>query len=180
MLTMSPIPHLQPIESTAQIEDVVRLARDIWQEHYVGIVGQDQVDYMLEKFQSERAVTEQISTGYEYFMIVHDGMNAGYVAVIPNTDNATLMISKIYVSKSARATGLGAIALDYVEGLCRKRGLGVLWLTVNKNNTDSIAWYLRRGFVNASSIVMDIGGGFVMDDFRLEKQILSRSRDATA
>jgi ribosomal protein S18 acetylase RimI-like enzyme len=172
---MSTIPHLEPIESVAQIEDVVRLARETWQEHYVGIVGQDQVDYMLEKFQSERAIAEQISTGYEYFMIVHEDKNAGYVAVIPNTDNATLMISKIYVSKSARANGLGAIALDYVEELCRKRGLGVIWLTVNKNNTDSIAWYLRRGFVNTRSVVMDIGGGFVMDDFRMEKQRKSPS-----
>jgi GNAT superfamily N-acetyltransferase len=169
------MPHLEPIESAAQIADVVCLARETWQEHYVGIVGQDQVDYMLERFQSERAISEQISTGYEYFMIVHEDKNAGYVAVIPNSDNATLMISKIYVRKSARATGLGAIALDYVEELCRKRGLGVIWLTVNKNNTDSIAWYLRRGFVNARPVVTDIGGGFVMDDFRMEKQRKSPS-----
>jgi GNAT superfamily N-acetyltransferase len=169
------MPHLEPIETAAQIADVVCLARETWQEHYVGIVGQDQVDYMLERFQSERAISEQISTGYEYFMIVHEDKNAGYVAVIPNSDNATLMISKIYVRKSARATGLGAIALDYVEELCRKRGLGVIWLTVNKNNTDSIAWYLRRGFVNARPVVTDIGGGFVMDDFRMEKQRKSPS-----
>jgi GNAT superfamily N-acetyltransferase len=169
------MPHLEPIETAAQIADVVCLARETWQEQYVGIVGQDQVDYMLERFQSERAISEQISTGYEYFMIVHEDKNAGYVAVIPNSDNATLMISKIYVRKSARATGLGAIALDYVEELCRKRGLGVIWLTVNKNNTDSIAWYLRRGFVNARPVVTDIGGGFVMDDFRMEKQRKSPS-----
>jgi len=46
-----------------------------------------------------------------------------------------------------------------------------MWLTVNKNNSHSIAWYSRMGFTNAGPILQDIGGGFVMDDFRMEKSI---------
>ncbi len=52
-----------------------------------------------------------------------------------------------------------------------KRGIKMIWLQVNKNNVHSIAWYLRMGFRNVRSAVQDIGGGFVMDDFRMEKMI---------
>jgi ribosomal protein S18 acetylase RimI-like enzyme len=46
-----------------------------------------------------------------------------------------------------------------------------IWLTVNKHNTHSIEWYLRMGFTNKEAIVQDIGAGFVMDDFLMEKFI---------
>ena len=51
--------------SEQQIADVAYLARQIWQEHYLPIVGQEQIDYMLEKFQCERAITKQLADGYE-------------------------------------------------------------------------------------------------------------------
>jgi len=47
-----------------------------------------------------------------------------------------------------------------------------LWLTVNKDNADSIAFYRRVGFRIAGSSVMDIGGGFVMDDYRMVKGVV--------
>jgi ribosomal protein S18 acetylase RimI-like enzyme len=81
------------------------------------------------------------------------------------------MISKLYVRKSERGHGLGKKTLRFVENLGLQRGITRIWLTVNKNNAHSIAWYSRMGFRNAGSIIQDIGGGFVMDDFRLEKTI---------
>jgi len=47
-----------------------------------------------------------------------------------------------------------------------------LWLTVNKDNADSIAFYRRVGFGIAGSSVTDIGGGFVMDDYRMSKSVV--------
>lgn len=162
---------LRPVHTEEQIADVARLAREIWEEHYVPIIGQAQVDYMLDKFQNERAISEQLAHAYEYYVIVSDGENAGYVAVVPHPGKATLMISKIYVKQAARSRGLGKEMLAFVEDLCRQRGIGKVWLTVNKNNEHSIAWYSRMGFTNAGPIVQDIGGGFVMDDFRMEKDL---------
>ncbi len=159
----------QSVHSREQIADVVRLAREIWQEHYLPIIGQRQVDYMLENFQSEDAITRHIAQAYEYYLIAHDGLNAGYLAIVANGNDATLMLSKLYVRKAMRGHGLGKQGLQFVESVCRSRGVKLLWLTVNKNNADSIAWYSRMGFKNAGPIVQDIGGGFVMDDFRFEK-----------
>ena len=155
----------------AQIVEVARLAREIWREHYTPIIGQAQVEYMIEKFQSEKAITEQIANGYEYYLLVADKKNVGYLAIMQNKDESSLLLSKIYVMKAMQGYGYGREMLLFTENLCRQRHIKTLWLTVNKNNNASIAWYLHRGFTNAGPIVQDIGGGFVMDDFRMEKMI---------
>ncbi len=79
--------HFRKVSSDVQIKELVHLAREIWQEHYLAIVGQGQVDYMLEKFQSERAVAEQIAEGYEYYSVVCDECVVGYVAIVTNLDD---------------------------------------------------------------------------------------------
>lgn len=163
--------HFMKVHSKQQIADVAYLAQEIWQEHYVPIVGQEQVDYMLEKFQCERAITEQLATGYEYYSITYNGFNTGYMALISNTNNRSLMISKIYVRKSDRGCGLGKQMLEFVEALCQQRKIKRIWLTVNKYNKHSIEWYSQMDFTNNGSIIQDIGGGFMMDDFKMEKVI---------
>ncbi len=44
-----------------------------------------------------------------------------------------------------------------------------LWLQVNKRNTDAIGFYRSAGFEVIREAVMDIGGGFVMDDYLMAK-----------
>ena len=162
---------LTRVESPEQILETVRLARETWTQHYVPIIGQAQVDYMLDKFQSEAAVTKQIADGYEYYLLGRDGKSVGYTAIVPDAEQSTLMISKLYVKKCARGQGFGRKMLEFAEGVARQRRLKTLWLTVNKNNANSIACYVRMGFRNVASIVQDIGGGYVMDDYRMEKTI---------
>jgi ribosomal protein S18 acetylase RimI-like enzyme len=58
--------------------------------------------------------------------------------------------------------------MEFIEQLARDRGLKLLWLTVNKGNP-AVNAYKRLGFRIVAAVVMDIGGGFVMDDFRMEK-----------
>jgi len=62
------------------------------------------------------------------------------------------------------------MALEFIERDARKRGLNSLWLTVNKGNP-TVSTYQQWGFRIAAAIVMDIGGGFVMDDYRMEKPV---------
>jgi len=159
------------IESEEDIQEVATLARQIWTEHYVPIIGPDQVEYMLGRLQSAEAIAAQIADGYEYYLLSVDDESVGYLALVPDDDGQAIMISKLYVHKSGRGSGLGWKMLEFAEEVCRERGVGKLWLTVNKNNVDSIAWYERVGFVVSNPLVQDIGGGFVMDDYRLEKMV---------
>ena len=56
--------QLVPITSTSQIAAVSRMAREIWEEHYIPLIGRAQVDYMVAKFQSAEAIRAQIDSGY--------------------------------------------------------------------------------------------------------------------
>ena len=163
--------RLLQVSTADDIAAVVRMARAIWREHYVSIVGRAQVDYMLEKFQSAAAIRDQIDRGFEYYRIIADDSDAGYVAIVPDADPGVLFLSKIYVARAFRGRGLGTQALALVETRCRELGRRVLRLTVNRDNSTSIAWYESKGFVNAGPLVQDIGAGFVMDDFVMEKTV---------
>lgn len=159
------------VHTKAQIAETARLAGEIWRQHYAPIIGQAQVDYMLEKFQSEAAIAAQIADGYEYYLLADEGESAGYIAIVPEPQQSSLLLSKIYVLDAKRGCGYGRKMMSFAEELCRQRQLKTLWLTVNKNNSASIAWYTQMGFANAGPIVQDIGNGFVMDDYRMEKVV---------
>ena len=43
------------IETDSQINELCALAKKIWNEYSTCFISQEQIDYMLEKFQSEQA-----------------------------------------------------------------------------------------------------------------------------
>ncbi len=157
------------VSTGKQIEMVESLAKEIWTEHYTPIIGGEQVCYMLDRFQTKKAISDEIGAGVLYFLIESGGESIGYVAVQPK--RAELFLSKIYISSANRSSGYGKKAVQFIEKLARKRGLGKISLTVNKNNTASIEAYKKLGFRNLGSLIRDIGGGFVMDDYRMEKNV---------
>jgi ribosomal protein S18 acetylase RimI-like enzyme len=164
--------HLSPVTSAAQVADVARMAREVWNEHYVPLIGQGQVDYMVAKFQSPGAMQSQIGSGYEYFQIRQGGENVGYAATRHDVAVARVFVSKLYVLAAYRKSGAGRRSLDLIERRARERGATHLWLTVNKANP-SVRAYERLGFRIVEAMVVDIGGGYVMDDYKMEKAITS-------
>jgi ribosomal protein S18 acetylase RimI-like enzyme len=164
-----PEPVFIPVTTNDQMSLVESLAREIWTEHYTPIIGKLQVDYMLDRFQSRQAIADQIKTGVLYFLIQADDAFIGYLAVQPKNDE--LFLSKIYVRSSLQRKGYGRKAVQFVELLAKERNLGKVVLTVNKNNVTSIKAYEKMGFKNAGSLIQDIGNGYVMDDYKMEKEV---------
>lgn len=150
------------------IEKVVALAHEIWTEHYEPLIGKAQVEYMLSTFQSREAVTQQIlEEKIRYFLIQEEKNYVGYLAVEAQKD--FFFLSKIYIQSKFRKLGLGKESLEFVSLLAKLLKLPRITLTVNKNNISSIKAYEKCGFKKTSSVVKDIGGGFVMDDYIMEK-----------
>ena len=163
--------EIRHVATDQDIAAVARLAERIWNEHYRPIIGQEQVDYMLDSFQSEEAIADQIAGDFEYYLLCRDGAAVGYLAVVAKPDDSKMKLSKIYVRGDLRGEGLGREMMEFAEELCREWGYEALWLTCNKRNTDSLAFYERMGFQNTGPVVQDIGQGFVMDDYRMEKVV---------
>lgn len=161
--------HIESINSKAVTEAVASIAREIWTEHYSPIIGQEQVDYMLENFQSSEAIARDQAAGFEYFSIKDDDQLVGYLSFINERENRSVFLSKIYIHSSVRGTGIGAKTMAFIIDQGRKYDAKTLWLTVNKKNDNSIAWYRNQGFAIVDTVVADIGGGFVMDDYKMAK-----------
>jgi RimJ/RimL family protein N-acetyltransferase len=157
------------VSTEEHIAKVVSLAEEIWTEYYTPIIGKEQVEYMLGKFQSKESVSEQIKSGCRYFLIEEVGRFIGYAAVQPKGDE--LFLSKIYLKSSVRCKGYGGKTVKFLETLAREGRFKKITLTVNKYNSDSIKAYEKMGFKNVGSVIQDIGNGFVMDDYKMEKAV---------
>ncbi|WP_291322372.1 GNAT family N-acetyltransferase [Desulfonatronospira sp.] len=161
----------EKVQNHAQINRTSRLAREIWQDHYTPIIGPEQVEYMLKNFQSPGAINDQLQSGVVYYLVVRADEDSGYLALEPDPEKASAKLSKIYVLKDKRRCGLGRKTLEFAEMLCRDMGIKDLWLTVNRHNHAAIAFYRQEGFTAAETVVQDIGGGFVMDDYKMVKNL---------
>jgi len=160
--------QIQPVKTDEQVASVAALAGEIWNQHYVSIIGREQVDYMLEKFQSVAAVKSQIASGYEYYLALVDDEPMGYIGLVPDESSGKMMLSKIYVKESCRGTGLGTALLEFTKNRAVEKGSTSIWLTVNRNNVRTMEWYDRKGFAVVGEVKQDIGSEFYMDDYILE------------
>jgi ribosomal protein S18 acetylase RimI-like enzyme len=159
-----------PVQSQHQIDELAAMADLIWHEYFPAILSGEQIDYMVNTFQSADAISEQIAQqGYQYFFIETDGTNVGYTCV--RQDIGRLFISKIYLLKAARGHGYVGEAFRFFEHLCRDNHLTSMWLTVNRHNQGAIRVYEAKGFKTVRTQVTDIGSGFVMDDYVMEKTL---------
>lgn len=163
-------PSFTEAKNSKAIKIVVTLAYEIWNEHYVPLIGQEQVDYMLRQIQSAGAIAGHIKDGYRYFLIKYGNDCAGYVAVLAEPSRCRMYLSKLYVKKSFRGRGIARAAITFIEELCLENKLSTIWLNVNRHNP-SVKAYKRMGFKKTGVMVTDIGNDFVMDDFKMEKKM---------
>lgn len=161
--------QIQLIQAQSEVdyERIALLARKIWREHYIPMIGEEQVEYMLNKFQSAEKMEQDVeNNNYSYYMMMDMDRLVGYVGIQPD-DKGGLYLSKLYIDSDYRGLGLARRALSMLKVYCAANQLDHIWLTVNKNNANSIAAYYRMGFEKECDLVSDIGGGYVMDDYKM-------------
>ena len=62
--------NITKVKYYPELAEVAELADKIWHEFFVSILSGGQIDYMVEKFQSLNAMTEQIENQrYSYFAV---------------------------------------------------------------------------------------------------------------
>ena len=160
---------IREIYSEADVRRLTKVAREVWREANVAFCTPEQVEYMIEKYQSFEAITGQLMQGYRYFIFEEDGDILGYFGVQPQGER--LFLSKFYVLKQNRGRGLFSLGLERMCEVCREENLESIYLTVNRNNTRACEVYLHKGFKVIEETVADIGCGFVMDDYIMQLEI---------
>ena len=106
-----------PVANEELVLCLSAVADDIWRQHYTPIIGEAQVDYMLEKFLSPEALVEQINAGYEYFLFSYDYTFAGFAGI--HEEDNKLFLSKLYVHEDFRGKGIGSYMFQKFIEICK-------------------------------------------------------------
>jgi len=181
---LKPVPNPQPPApqivpaSENDLAAISRLAGVIWRAHYPGIISTAQIEYMLAKMYSLETLREEIGLrAIRYERLLAGGELGGFAAHGPTAQRKVFKLHKIYLHPAWQGRGLGSLLLRHCERAVSQAGADRLVLTVNKRNTKALAVYQRNGFVITDSVVVDIGGGFVMDDYVMAKELGNARRE---
>jgi ribosomal protein S18 acetylase RimI-like enzyme len=151
---------------------VAELAGIIWRKHYPGIIAVEQIEYMLARGYAldalRRFITEE-GAGLDLAYV--DARLAGFAAYYRLDRPDELKLDKLYVHQDFHGRGVGRSLIAAVEAAAIAQHRATLILSVNKHNVQAIRAYERNGFLVREAVVVDIGGGFVMDDYVMAKQL---------
>lgn len=142
------------------------LAGKIWRHHYVDIISSGQIDYMLrQRYQPELIEAQLAHADIWWRKLVVDEAIIGFSCCMRTNKPGELKIDKLYIHCDHHRKGYGAILVADAAGIMRKNDLQSLILTVNKHNQTAISAYRHYEFEITGDSVVDIGGGFVMNDY---------------
>lgn len=147
----------------ATLEDILviqEIAEEAWRPTYGHILSEQQTQYMIPMMYASEVLQNQI----EIFSILEiEGEGMGYCA-FEQTSETEAKLNKLYLRPSVKQQGAGSFIIEQISNQARSMGLTSIYLNVNKHNS-AVNFYLKKGFTKDSEIVLDIGNGYVMDDY---------------
>lgn len=145
------------------------LAERTWRVSYAEMISSEQMDYMLGWMYSAEQIAQELRDGVVWKIAELDDVSVAFLSLTLEGDEAKL--SKLYVLPELQGRGIGAELLRHIETLAASRGACSIWLQVNKQNVRARRAYEGAGYRVERAAVFDIGGGFVMDDFILRREL---------
>lgn len=147
------------------------IAEEVWPIAYGSILSHQQLEYMMVMMYSVSALQEQSEKGHHFILAMEDEIPVGFAAYEFNyAKTSKTKIHKIYILSNQQGKGTGKTLIDYITEEARKNNQDALILNVNKHNVAQ-HFYKKIGFEIVLEEVIDIGNGYVMDDFVMEKPI---------
>ncbi len=156
-----------------EVPVVQKLAQAIWHAYYPGIISDAQIRYMLSIWYQPGNMAHEMQAREVWYALVEvEGQGTvGYLSFEKLAHEPVLFINKLYLLPAVHGHGLGGMTLRWAEERACELRCQVVRLRVNKRNALAIRAYLRHGFRFTEDVISDIGSGFVMDDYVMEKAV---------
>jgi GNAT superfamily N-acetyltransferase len=143
------------------------LAHNIWPDTFKEILSPAQLKYMLDWMYSIETLQEQMMKGHRFFVIKEDEVPIGFIGIESNYPaQGQLKIHKLYVLPNQQGKGLGKRMIDYISVLAKDQQINTLTLNVNRFNK-AVDFYKHIGFTIAFEENIDIGNGYLMEDYSM-------------
>jgi diamine N-acetyltransferase len=146
---------------------IEKLARTIWPTAFKGIVSAEQINFMLDWMYNLEHMHNELKDGTVYEIIYCENKPIGYYGYT-RKQNA-IKLDKLYVIPEKQKMGIGSKVISHIYEYVQEEELKSLFLAVNKKNIKAINAYIKNGFKIIEKIKNDIGNGFFMDDYIMEK-----------
>jgi N-acetylglutamate synthase-like GNAT family acetyltransferase len=152
--------------SKNDIATIRQIATITWPDAYGTYISKEQLDYMLDMMYSGDSLEDQMNKGHQFFMAEHNSEAIGFASVSKEEDNAC-KLNKLYVLPTAQKTGAGKALLFKTIDYARSLAASCVYLQVNKQN-NAQQFYSKHGFTIREASILEIGGGYIMDDYIME------------
>jgi GNAT superfamily N-acetyltransferase len=158
--------HIQEI-TTTDIPVIQHIAYTTWPPTFGDILSPEQITYMLTMMYSREALEKQMNQHHHFIVAYDDQQPMGYASYeFDYLATPITKIHKLYILPSAQGKGLGKVLLNSIKEKAFEKKQRGLTLNVNIHNK-AIAFYQHYGFDITDSEKIDIGNGFIMDDYRM-------------
>jgi len=157
------------VAGTEDIGTIRDLALAIWPVTYGDILTPDQLNYMLELIYSKDSLQEQMTHKNHHFILISwEGKTVGFAAWSAIEIPGTWKLHKLYVHPVLQGKGIGKAVMDHVVEQVKLQKAKTLRLNVNRFNK-ARSFYGRLGFKVIGEEDVDIGNGYFMEDYIMEK-----------
>lgn len=157
--------------STADLALVTELAHIIWPPTFQEILSADQIEYMLNMMYAPAELKKQVEKGAVFMILSDDETPIGYLSYQINYLPATTKIHKLYVLPDQQGKGCGRYMIEAVEKIMQQtKGQSTLRLDVNYQNK-ALGFYEYLGFKAIDRVDTEIGNGYLMEDYIMEKPV---------
>ena len=147
------------------------LAHRIWPETFKGILSKEQITYMLDWMYDVNTLQDQVKTGILYYLLIENGQAIGFMGLEPNyPDSDYLRIHKIYLLPEKQGKGYGRELFNQAMNVAFDLDCHTLHLNVNRFN-NAVEFYKAVGFKIIKEEDINIGKGFLMEDYVMELKI---------
>jgi len=159
-------------EATSQNLPLIRqLAEQTFHTTYLPLLPKEKVDYLFDLMYNPISLSEQMKNGQRFILAKDETGYQGYASYEINCKKAGVTkIHKIYILPTAQGKGVGKILINAIAELALQNNNQVLSLNVYRKNP-AIEFYEKLGFKKVGEINIDVGNGFTMNDFVMEKSL---------
>jgi ribosomal protein S18 acetylase RimI-like enzyme len=152
-----------------EIPLIQELTNIVWPQTYKDILTKEQIAYMLNMMYSTEALAIQMQSKHQ-FILVKDGEDYAAFASYALIKPAVYKLHKIYALPNQQGKGIGKFIIDYITKEIKKTGATILQLDVNRHNKAK-GFYEKLGFKVVAEKDTDIGNGYFMNDYVMEKSV---------
>nr|WP_315239054.1 GNAT family N-acetyltransferase [uncultured Flavobacterium sp.] len=154
------------------IKTIQEITYTTWPITYGKILSEEQLDYMLDLFYSDEALNNQLDKKEQlFYMISEDETTLGFIGIEHHYKNEPVTrIHKIYLLPETQGKGIGKKVIVEIQKLALENNSSSLSLNVNRFNS-ALSFYKKIGFEVIDEVNIDIGNGYLMEDYVMEKKL---------